>query len=215
MPAYASTRRSRKPAPAVGAQALDYARSLARRELNPLAAVLGSHASPAAFHQYPDPGINWIGRGLGYFYHSHGPRRGQRAEHGHFHLFARQIERRGKNRERAYAHLLGIEVDARGAPLRLFTTNLWVTAGRWRSAAFIARELRRFARIATRPDSGPERWVGMLLKLFPAQVGDVLRQRELRVARWRREHTTERRLWDHRIHTLSSAQLSLCAGSQS
>ncbi len=197
------------------AQALDYVRCLARRDLNPLAVVLGSRESPPAFHQYPEPGINWIGGGLGYFYHSHGGRSARSAEHGHFHLFARQRDRGGSSGDPSYAHLVGIEVDARGAPLRVFTTNLWVTAGHWRSAGFIGGELRRFASIATRPQSGPERWIGMLLKLFPAEVRDVLRQRERRVARWRRERTAERRLWDHRIRTLSSACLSMSAKTRS
>lgn len=209
--AYASTRRQCPAEPAVVAQALDYVRSLARRDLNPLAAMLGSHASPRTLHQYPEPGINWIGGGLGYFYHSHARRSSRSAEHGHFHLFAQQRDRRGNACDGSYAHLVGIEVNARGAPLRVFTTNLWVTAGLWRSAAFIAGELRRFAIVATRRESGPERWIGMILKLYPVQVRDVLRQRERRVARWRRERSVEQRLQDHRIRTLSSAHLSMSA----
>lgn len=203
--------RQGRPEPALVAQALDYVRLLAQRNLNPLVAVLGSRDARPAFHQYPDPGINWIGGGLGYFYHSHGPHSAPGAEHGHFHLFAQQADYRGQSRDDLYTHLVGIGVDATGAPLRLFTTNLWVTAGRWRSAAFIRGHLSRFARFATRPDSGPERWIGMILGLFPTEVREVLRLREQRVGRWRHERMAQRRLADRRIHNLSSVSVAMSA----
>jgi len=216
MRADAAGHRQSGPEPAVVAQqAIDYTRALAQRDLNPLVAVLGSRAAPPAFHQYPEPGIHWIGDGLGYFYHSHGPEQSRRGEHGHFHLFAQQLDCRGHASGDSYAHLVGIAVDATGAPLRVFTTNLWVTAGRWRCAAFICSELKRFARNVSRPDSGPERWIGSILSLYPAEVRKVLRLREQRVGHWRRERMAERRLADRRIHTLSSISLALSATQRS
>jgi hypothetical protein len=68
------------------------------------------------------------------------------AEHGHFHLFAqlgkddRQIPR--------YTHLLGIAVDARGLPLRLFTTNRWVTDETWLPAPSVLGMVRQVLRAA-------------------------------------------------------------------
>ncbi len=195
--------------PAAVAQAIDYVRSLAARNVNPLAAIVGSRRAPPVFHQFPQPGINRVGEGLGYFYHSHDAPASPTREHGHFHLFGRARRRRGEDPVDSYVHLAGIGVDANGAPLRLFTTNLWVTAGRWRSAAFIRGELNRFAHRATRPDSGAERWIGLLLRLFPAEIRSVLRLRELKVAGWRREGVVQRRLADRRIHLLSAVPLAL------
>ncbi len=188
-------------------QALAYVRSLARQGRNPLTAVLGSRRAPRPFRQYPDRGIHWLAGGLGYFYHSHGTARGQRSEHGHFHLFA-EDQGRGAAGTDAYRHLLAVGVDAAGAPRRLFTTNLWVTAGAWRPAARLREDLRRFARVATRRRSGPERWLGLILLLFPGEVREVLRLRERRVREWRRAGTVQRRLADRRIHVLSAVPLS-------
>ncbi len=205
------TRRSRQPEPVVIAQALDYVNRLARRDLNPLVAVLGSRDAPSAFHQYPGSGINWIDDALGYFYHSHGRESARRAEHGHFHLFARA----GRCGHDSYSHLLGIAVDATGAPQHLFMPNLWVTAGHWRSAVWIRCELSRFADVAMRTDSGPECWIGMILKLYPAEVCEVLRQRQRRAGYWQGQGELQRRLADRRIRVLSSVRLSMAPGAAS
>jgi hypothetical protein len=173
-----------------------------------LHAVIGTSSAPQVNRQYPAPGINWIGDGLGYFYHSHGPNESRGAEHGHFHLFSQVPERHAGACSASYAHLIGIDVDATGRPLRMFTTNLWVTNGQWRSARFVRAELSRFAALASRPDVGPEKWISLVLQLFPQQVLDVIRLRERRVAQWRRDEV-KRRLSDRRIRILSSMALSM------
>lgn len=200
-----------RPDPVLARRTLRYVRTLARRSRSPLVAILGSSKATTAFHQYPDPGINWVGDGLGYFYHSHGPASSRQAAHGHFHLFACEPDYRGVTQLDSYSHLLAIEVDATGAPSRLFTTNLWVTCGHWRSAPFVRNALRRFAALATLPGSGPERWIGMMLGLVPAEVHEVLRRREERVGQWRRERIARSRLADRRIHVLSSVPIAMSA----
>lgn len=190
-------------------QALEYVRSLASRKSSPLRAVVGGTIAPSAFRQYPHSGITWIGEELGYYYHSHGPQARPRGAHGHFHLFSQRGDCRGERTDDRYTHLIGIDVDATGQPLRLFATNHWVTAGQWRSAAHVRRELLRFAAVATRPESGPERWIGLILRLFPAQVCEVLRQREHRVRQWRRDRIAQRRFADRRIPILGGVALTV------
>ena len=191
-------------------QALAYVRALARRGRNPLTAVLGSRRAPRPMRQYPDGGIHWITGGLGYFYHSHGAAPAGTPEHGHFHLFA-QEPGRGAARTESYRHLLAVGVDAAGAPRRLFTTNRWVTAGEWRPSARLREDLGRFARLAGRRGGGPERWLGLILRLFPAEVREVLRLRERRVREWRDAGTLARRLADRRIHVVSAVTLPMPA----
>ncbi len=202
------TPNGRQPAAAIWEDALAYVRELASRGLSPLQAVIGGTAAPVAFEQYPQAGVTWIGARLGYFYHSHGPALRGGAAHGHFHLFAQCGARRAGDL-RGYAHLIGIEVDGTGRPLSLFATNLWVTAGEWRSAAFVGRELRRFASVATGPDGGPERWIGLILHLFMVEVGNVLRLRDQRVREWRRKGVARRRLADRRIGVLARVSLPM------
>ena len=201
-------RRRGSASPAALALALEYVQSLARRGSSPLHAVLRGRLEPIAQEQYPRPGINWIGDDeLGYFYHTHGPARQRRIGHGHFHLFARVPRRQDEAHCAPYVHLIGIDVDATGKPLRLFTTNLWVTAGVLRPQRFVRQELLRFAELGRRMEGGPERWIGLILGLYPWQVADVLRSRDARLESWRRQGVEARRLADRRIRLLSSLAL--------
>ena len=189
-------------------RALSFVRALAQRGQSPLHAVLGACVEPKAREQYPASGINWIrGEGLGFFYHSHGQMGVRAIEHGHFHLFAQTYGRVDGNGERPYAHLIGVDVDATGKPLRLFTTNLWVTGGIWRSAKFVRCAVLRFAALGLHESAGPERWVGLILSLFPQQVNEVLRRREQRIAPWRNECVIQKRLLDRRVRILSAVPL--------
>ena len=97
------------------------------------------------------------------------------AEHGHFHTFMRQgglspgahplvmpelaiagnpaapfeaalsAPAPAGDPDEAWTHLVAIALDDRGRPLRLFTTNRWVTGETWYAAADVAAASARFA----------------------------------------------------------------------
>lgn len=132
------------------------------------------------------------------------------AEHGHFHLFLRAegmprgvapllfpehalssastppqaapTRRGGSDR---VAHLLAIAVDGKGEPVRLFTTNRWVTGETWYPAADLARMLDRFAPGGRAPVSLLDRWLGALVRLYRREIEDMLERRDKAVAKWR------------------------------
>src|SRR5581483_4920444 len=134
------------------------------------------------------------------------------AEHGHFHLFLRAegmprgvspmvfpddavvADKVGRTPPQAapvkrgasdrVAHLFAIALDARGEPVRLFTTNRWVTGETWYCAADVVRMLDRFTPAG---DASPllDRWLGAMVRLYRTEIEGLLTRRDEAVAKWR------------------------------
>jgi len=97
-------------------------------------------------------------------------------EAAHLHLFQRSSQ--GE-----LAHLLGLSLDARGQPLLWFTTNLWVTGGRWLDAAAAHNALlqaswQRGGRLA-----GVVAWLHDLIQAYRSPLADLLQKRDTAVGR--------------------------------
>ncbi len=167
------------------------------------------------------------------------PGAAQDSEHGHFHLFLRgdgvpagitplllpelavanaaaaapptrrsAPAKRGSRDE--VCHLVAIAVDRRGEPIRLLTTNRWVTGETWYQAADVIRLLGRF-RLAGDGSWGlVSRWIGALVCLFQPEIATLLRQRDKMIMerRWRwRTNVLE----DARLEITSSLDIDLDA----
>lgn len=161
-------------------------------------------------------------------------------EHGHFHLFLRGEGvpagitplllpdqavasvaapavppsrrsaplKRGSREE--VCHLVAIAVDARGEPVRLITTNRWVTGETWYQAADVIRMLGRFHLAAEGRWGLVNRWLGALVSLFQPEIAALLRQRDKTVMarRWRwRSNVLE----DPRLEVTSSLDIDIDA----
>jgi hypothetical protein len=151
-----------------------------------------------------------------YFYHAH-PANGRPAgEHGHFHTFLRadgmpdgtaplilpeiavanvpalppQAPPLKHGTREEVSHLVAIAVDLRGEPIRLFTTNRWVTGETWYRADDVIRMLDRFAIFGFGPSETLNRWISATLRLFRPQIAALLRTRDDNVMAWRRRHRT-------------------------
>jgi hypothetical protein len=168
-----------------------------------------------------------------------GPAATGEQEHGHFHLFLRgegvpagitplllpelavakaaptvPPERRSAPLKRGgrdeVCHLVAIAIDRRGEPVRLITTNRWVTGETWYQAADVIRMLDRF-RLAGDGSRGlVNRWLGALVSLFQAEIAALLHERDKRVMdrRWRwRSNVLE----DLRLEVTSSREIDLDA----
>lgn len=146
-----------------------------------------------------------------YFYHRH-PETTPGPEHGHFHLFLRgegmppgvaplvlpeiavanaPVPRQSAPLKRGsrdeVCHLIAIAVDRRGEPVRLFTTNRWVTGETWYRADDVIRMLDHFQVRGEQPSALLNRWIGALVRLFQAEIAVLLQQRDRTIAeaRWR------------------------------
>ena len=160
---------------------------------------------------------------------------GERVEHGHFHLFLRgggmpagitplllpeftvanapaprqsaPLKRGGSDE---VCHLVALAVDRRGEPIRLFTTNRWVTGETWYRADDVIAMLERFRVRGDHPSALLNRWVGALVQLFQPEIARLLRERDTAILeqRWRRRGNV---LEDVRLEITSSLDIDLDA----
>ncbi len=132
------------------------------------------------------------------------------AEHGHFHLFLRAdglpagmtplvlpelavadaplppqsapLKRGGRDE---VVHLVALALDARGEPVRLFTTNRWVTGETWYRAEDVIRMLDGFQVNGEGSGGLLNRWLTAMVQLFQPEIGVLLRHRDRAVTDWR------------------------------
>ncbi len=134
--------------------------------------------------------------GWRFFYHTHSAPQRLGDEHGHFHIFVPPPRRPGRT-PGLFSPLIGITVDARGMPLRLFTTNRWVTDETWQGTSSLERHLRRPVLHGAEP-ADVARWLDNLLVLFADDIAALLHARDRRLAGsmaevWRRRPLRARR----------------------
>ncbi len=141
--------------------------------------------------------------GCRWYYHAH-PEQGTTAEHGHFHLFAAAPAKAGKGR---YTHLLALAVSPAGLPLRVFTTNRWVTNEVIAPAGQVLRKLRQFLLRTPRELELVHRWLAAVLGLFRPQINALLVARDQRLERV--QTTRPNILEDRRTMLLSQCRIDL------
>jgi hypothetical protein len=201
---------------AAAAVIADCQRDLAARNRNIVSEVLaGNQASE--WQHYPDGEVYDPKSHAQYFYHTHPVGGRPIREDGHFHTFLRaegmpvgaaplilpeiavadvpalppQAPPLKHGTREEVSHLVAIAVDCRGEPIRLFTTNRWVTGETWYRADDVIRMLDRFAITEVEPSETLNRWVGAMLWLFRPQIAALLRMRDETVMAWRRRRRTQ------------------------
>lgn len=193
-----------------------------------IAAVLAG-ADFAEWHHFP-PGEAYDPRSHAqYFYHAHAPAAG---EHGHFHTFLRAegmppeavplllpeiavanappppgAPRKLGERDEV-SHLIAIAVTGAGEPVRLFTTNRWVTGETWYRAEDVIAMVDRFEITGDHPSALLNHWLGAMLQLFRPQIAMLLRQRDAAVMHWRQRRRSPV-FEDRRLETPSSIAINL------
>lgn len=150
-------------------------------------------------------------------------------EHGHFHLFLRAegmprgvsplvfpeqavvradaptppqaapVKRGASDR---VAHLVAVAVDAHGEPVRLFTTNRWVTGETWYRGADVVRMLDRFTLSGAGPAPLLDCWLTALVRLYRPEIEWLIQRRDEAVAKWRW-------LWPRRGNVLEDSRLEI------
>jgi hypothetical protein len=214
---------------------LDCRRELASRHADLLSEVTAGSAVISQWRHYPEGEAYDPKSHSQYFFHTHGAK-GPAAEQGHFHTFLRaegmpigvaplllpelavadalapppQAAPLKHGTRDEVSHLIAIAIDLRGAPIRLFTTNRWVTGETWYRADDVIRMLDRFAITAEEPSAVLNRWIGAVIGLFRPQIAALLRARDDTVMAWRRRRRTPV-FEDLRLEVTSSLDVELDA----
>jgi hypothetical protein len=161
----------------------------------------------ADWRHYPDSDVYDDVSHAQYFFHRHGVAQRSApeevGERGHFHLFLRAEgmpggamplllpeaaianlptppqaapSKRGARDE--VSHLVAVAIDKSGEPVRLFTTNRWVTGETWYRAEDVIRMLDRFSLDAAEPASVVNRWLAAIVRLYQPEIAMLLRKRD-------------------------------------
>jgi hypothetical protein len=218
-----------------GAVVAECRRALAAWSGGILGALAGDERSFAEWQHYPVGEVYDPRSHAQYFYHAHPAAQRGVGEHGHFHTFLRadgmppgvaplvlpetavangppppQAAPLKHGLRDEVSHLVAIALDRQGAPIRLFTTNRWVTGETWYRAEDVICMLDRFTLDGA---AGPDllnRWVGAIVALFRPQIAALLRLRDDTVMSWRRRRRTNI-FEDTRLEVTSSFDIDLDA----
>jgi hypothetical protein len=164
------------------------------------------------FAHYPQDDVIDLVSGAQFYYHAH---RKDGLEHGHVHVFwhanargHRKPARQGRTvwKHDAPSHLLAVGLDARGAPVKLFTTNRWVTEGHWFDAAQTLTLLDRFQPKGVADHAQSCDWLRHFLAFYRPAIAELLVERDARLAR-SDGLELEQALRNHRLEVLSQMRL--------
>lgn len=171
---------------AAGAAVRRWQEILAQTGDNVVGEVLRHGGTFYEWNHYPEGDVYDRNSHAQYYYHAH-PQNLRSGEHGHFHTFLRGNGmpdtvrpapladfQMPKDRNDLVCHLIAISMDSAGTPIRLFTTNRWVTGETWYTAEDTIAMLDRFTIGHARPSYPTNQWVGEMLRLFRPQIRALL-----------------------------------------
>ncbi|MEI6559731.1 MAG: hypothetical protein WCO00_15110 [Rhodospirillaceae bacterium] len=144
-----------------------------------------------------------------YYFHIHPASERPYGEFGHFHTFLRGPGMPSADTVEAVCHLIAVGVDRRGCPMRLFTTNRWVTDEIWYDAVEVACMLDGFTIDHARPSWPVNRWITALLRLFRPQIMSLLAERDRAIRAWASDHPGVNVLEDRALEVPSETGISV------
>jgi hypothetical protein len=156
-----------------------------------------------------------------FYYHAH-PVELRGGEHGHFHTFLRP---KGmppgmkpvplpdlvlpKDGNEALSHLVAISMNRAGYPIRLFTTNRWVTGEYWYAADDVSAMLDNFEVDHAYPSWPLNIWITNMIRLFRPQIEKLLRQRDAAVSAWTARHEDRNPYEDRELEITSMTEIAV------
>jgi len=208
-----------------GAKILECYRVLQKSDANVVGEILRGHGEFFEWDHYPPGDVYDVDTHSQYYYHAHPPEERARrsgAEHGHFHTFLRP---KGMppgikpapladftppaDDNDALTHFVGVAMNRAGYPIRLFTTNRWVTGETWYTADAVVSMLERFAMDLAYPSWPVNIWITAMLRLFGPDIESLLAERDRAVEDWQRRHPGENVYEDRRLEITSIRDVSV------
>lgn len=160
-----------------------------------------------------------------FYYHAHTPAEQNSirdGEHGHFHTFMRppgfppdvEIPSDMDGLPAAcpsdgLTHLIAVSINYAGEPIRLFTTNRWVTDETWYPAADVRRILPRFQFSKEGPCGQTSVWLSNLLKMYGPLIELLMDARDEAVQTHASRQPIHKVWLDQSLEVTSFAEISL------
>lgn len=201
------------------AEVVNCIRVLEKSGTNLVAEVLAG-AEFFAFEHYPPDDVYDPLSDAQYYFHAHPQDRGPWNDYGHFHTFlgheamteaTRDAEMPSAPGEAAPppTHLIAISMNREGRPVRLFTTNLWVTAEAWYDAEDLIARLDRFVIDLAKPSWPLNRWISAMLVLYRDEIKTLLRARDAKIRAWQQSNPESVAFEDRSLEITSAQDIDL------
>ena len=154
------------------------------------------------WQHYPNNDLADKHSGYEFYYHAHSADEMPNGEHGHFHVIKRHAK--------SFHHLVGIALDQKGLPVRLFTTNQWVTGEEMADSNLVMQSVRGFQMGITGRMAPVCKWIGALMQLFQSEIKELIKERDQEIALLAtRLGDREDVLNSRRHHVLSECKIDL------
>ncbi|MDA0229207.1 MAG: hypothetical protein O3B21_03360 [Proteobacteria bacterium] len=206
---------------AAGEDVLEIWRVLALTDDNVVGEILRHQGMFYRWDHYPKGDVYDRQSHAQYFYHAHSVG-GRDPEHGHFHTFmrAKGMARGVKPINRpdrsawptgtdALSHIIGISMDAKGMPIRLFTTNRWVTGEAWYKARDVVKMIGLYSIDHVQPSWPSNRWVSGMVRLFWPQIIVLIQARDLCIQAWEKQNPGKDVFEDRGLEVTSQADIDV------
>lgn len=208
-----------------GEQILECYRVLDKNKTNVVAELLEGQGDFFEWDHYPKGDIYDSGTGSQYYYHAHPPETRLEVygpENGHFHTFVRPkgmpegvkpapvpgyVKLDGTNDE--LTHLIGISMDKQGCPIRLFTSNRWVTGETWYAADDVVKTMEGFTVAQASPPRLANIWITAMMRLFVPQIRRLIRERDQVLAQWGAKNPAVNPYEDRNLEIASFVDISV------
>lgn len=185
--------------------ALDILTDFAQRGLTIPQVLMGQDPIFREWHHYPSHDLVDVVSGYEAYYHAHKMDEMSDTEHGHFHLF-----KRSSTQTEQFMHLIAIALDSKGLPVRLFTTNQWVTGETMGSAESLRDVLAHFKIETGSSLDTLASWIQSLITLYGDEIEQLIEERDRRLNQLASQtKSMVSVLNDQSIHVLSQRQIHL------
>ncbi len=184
---------------------LDILTDFAQRGLTIPQVLMGQDRIFREWQHYPSHDLVDVATGYEVYYHAHKVDELSGNEHGHFHLF-----KRSPTLTEQFMHLIAIALDQKGLPVRLFTTNQWVTGETMGSAESLRDALRNFRVETGNSLDTLASWIQSLITLYQDEIEELIEERDRRLNQLASQAKSMASvLNDQSIHVLSQRQIHL------
>jgi hypothetical protein len=165
-------------------------------------AALGGSRDFVEWQHYPNNDLVDQQSGYEFYYHAHSVEDMPKGEHGHFHVIKRDAN--------GFHHIVGIALNQQGLPVRLFTTNQWVTGEGMVNSGMVIHSLHDFQMVVKGRMAPVGKWVGALIRLFSEEIEMLVLERDQKISQLiailgNREHV----LNSKRHHVLTECKIDL------
>lgn len=175
------------------------------------------------WNHYPDGDIYDSITHSQYYYHAHPPEE-RPGEHGHFHTFIRPKGmpegikpapvpdyEAPEDPDDNLSHIIAVSMDGSGLPIKLFTTNRWVTGEIWYTAADVHRLIGLFHIDHAQPSWPVNLWITSIVQLFDPQIRALVNRRDQVIAEWAESHPGSSVFEDRDLEVTSECDIDIDA----